>query len=539
MSFRCSGQATSRFPASQAGQAWVERTLAVLTIDEAIAHLICPEDRNYRDSDWEKFFKKVPLASVFGESLPVALVQSLSRYPLLIAADLEHGAGSHLKGCTDFPWSFAVGAANSPTLTRRMGIATAEEALKNGVNWTFSPCVDLSLNHNNPVVSIRSMGDNPERVAHLAGVWIQAMQRGGLAACAKHFPGDGVDDRDQHLCTSVNSMDLELWWKTFGLVWRKVIGAGVMSIMPGHISFPAYEMPGEPASGALPATLSTRLQVDLLRRELGFDGVIVSDAAPMIGLASRVSPQDAALKNILAGSDVFLFADPLDDFGRLKAAWKRGELSEARIHESVRRILTMKARLGLNPRRAKARKAVSNSARHACDAQLMAEKSIVLHRKNHATPISIPKGSKVLTVTLRYENGSPRFANDLPRVDEELRRRGFDVTHWLNPGHRKLQKAGGTFAAVFVNFVIVPHSLIGTTRLVGAAVMPLWRAFWRDCPQAVFTTFGSPYHLYELPHLPNFYMAGGPGEVSQRAAVRAWLGEIRPTAKCPVRMPGE
>ena len=523
---------------TKAGRDWVERTLKSLTIDEAIAHLICPEDRKYKESDWVTLFKKVPLACVFGGDVSMKSLHALARRPLLIAGDLEHGAGAYLKDCTEFPWSFAIGAADSPALTKRMGISTAAEGLNKGVNWTFSPCVDLSYNHNNPVVNIRSMGDNPERVARLASIWIEAMQKGGLAACAKHFPGDGMDDRDQHLCTSVNSMDVKTWWKTYGFVWREVIKAGVMSIMPGHISFPAYETPGKPAADALPATLSSRLQVDLLRRELGFEGVIVSDAAPMIGLASRVSGKDAAVKNILAGSDTFLFADPIEDFGRLKAAWKRGDLTEARIQESARRILVMKARLGLHltPR---APKAAPDLKRFARDAQMLAEKSIVLYRKNAVTPIALPKGAKVLTATLRYENGSPKFSSDLPFVDEELRKRGFDVTHYLNPSHSKLNKVAKTFDAVFINFTIVPHALIGTTRLVGSAIMPLWRAFWVDCPQAVFTTFGSPYHIHELPHLPNYWMAGGPCKISQRAAVRAWLGEIKPTAKCPVTMPGD
>ena len=531
-------RALSTLRLSKDAHGWVERTLASLTIGEAVAHLICPEDRNYKESDWECIIKKVPLTCVFGENIPSQWLQSEVRQPLLIAADLEHGAGAHLPGCTDFPWSFAIGAADSPALTRRMGTATAAEAHQRGVNWTFSPCVDLSLNHNNPVVNVRSMGDNPQRVAALACAWIVAMQRGGLAACAKHFPGDGVDDRDQHLCTSVNSLELKAWWATYGAVWRAVIEAGVMSIMPGHISLPAYETPRKPAASALPSTLSSQLQVNLLRGELGFEGVIISDAAPMIGLASRVREQDAVIQNILAGSDVFLFADPIEDFNRLKAAWKSGQLSEARIQESVRRVLVMKARLGLHlPGRVP--KAAPDSKRFARDAQSLAEKSIVLYRRNAATPIALRPGAKVLTATLRYENGTPKLSSDLPFVDEELRGRGFEVTHCHNPSHRRLQKAAKEFDAVFINFAIVPHALIGTTRLVGAAVMPLWRAFWLECPQAVFTTFGSPYHLYELPHLPNYWMAGGPAEASQRAAVRAWLGEIKPTALCPVRMPGE
>lgn len=521
---------------AKTGKEWVERTLASLTVDEAIAHLLCPENRNYSEADWESLFDQVPLACLFGRDIPVEKLQCRSRRPLLIAGDLEHGAGAHLPGCTDFPWSLAVGAAHSVELTRRMGTATAAEGLSRGTNWTFSPCVDLSLNANNPVVNIRSMGDDPRRVAKLAAAWIKAMQRGGIAACAKHFPGDGVDDRDQHLCTSVNSLGVEAWWRTYGRVWRAVIEAGVMSIMPGHISFPAYEKPGRAVSKALPATLSRRLQIDLLRRELGFEGVIVSDAAPMIGLTSRVREEEAALGNILAGGDVFLFADPVADFGRLKAAWKRGVLTETRIRESVRRILTMKAKLGLHEPRPAAR---PDSEAYARDARALAEKAIVLYRRNAVTPIALRPGAKVLTVTLKYDHAANgKFSRDLPAVDEELRERGFEVTHVVNPSHAELRQAANGYDAVFVNFAIVPHAVIGSIRLTGPAIMPFWRAFWHDCPRAVFTTFGNPYHLYELPHLPNYWIAGGPNEVSQRAAVRAWLGEIKATAKCPVKIPG-
>jgi beta-N-acetylhexosaminidase len=449
---------------------------------------------------------------------------------------LEHGAGAHLPDCTDFPWPFAIGAANSFDLTRRMGVATAVEARNKGVNWTLSPCVDLCLNHNNPVVNIRSMGDQPDSVARLATTWIQAMQTHGLAACAKHFPGDGVDDRDQHLCTSINSFDQKTWWITYGKVWRAVIDAGVMSIMSGHISLPAFQCQTDHPVDCLPATLSSELQVKLLRGQLGFQGVIVSDAAPMIGFASRVGAEDAVVQNILAGSDVFLFADPVADFGRLKAAWKNGRLSEGRIQDSVRRILEMKARLGLHQASSRPKLTAVRKKGFEADAARLAEKSMVLYRKNAATPLRLKPEAKVLTVTLRYEKGAEKFLSNLPVVDEELRRRGFDVTHRLNLSHREMFQAAKKFDAVFVNFCIVPHAMMGTVRVIGPALMTLWRAFWLECPQAVFTTFGSPYHIHEFPHLPNYWMACSPSEVSQRAAVRAWLGEIPAKASCPAAM---
>lgn len=512
-----------------------------LNLDQALAYLLCPEDRDYNISDWEAIFRKVPLTCVFGDKVPTHALHNFSDTPILVAADLEHGAGSHLAGCQDFPWPFAIGAANSLKLAEQMGKSTAMEAIEHGVQWTFSPCVDLSINHNNPVVNIRSLGDNPERVAKLASVWINSMQKGGLAACAKHFPGDGVDDRDQHLCTSVNSLSREEWWKTYGQIWRKVIRAGVMSIMSGHISLPAFQSKVRRHADALPATLSSELQINLLRRQLGFDGVIVSDAAPMIGLTSRVPSKDAVVENVLAGSDVFLFADPIEDFGRLKAAVKRGRLSESRILESVRRIVAMRIKIGLyNPVSKANRKGVAFSkqkARFATAATQMAEKSVVLFKKNHVTPLKLKSGSKIALVILRYENGSKKFSSDLPVVHQELEARGFIVSHWVNPSHHKLQNESANFDAVFVNFVVVPHALIGTVRLIGSAVMPLWRSFWNESPNVIFTSFGSPYHIYELPHLPNYWITGSISEVSQQAIVRAWLGEIEAKGRCPIKLP--
>jgi len=506
-------------------------------MDEALAHLICPEDRHYSLSDWEAIFRKVPLSSIFGAFDLSAQLHKWIPRPLLIAADLEHGAGAHIPGCVDFPWSFAIGAANSIPLTKKMGIATALEARAKGVNWTFSPCVDLCLNHNNPVVNIRSMGDDPNRVARLASAWIDAMQSTGLAACAKHFPGDGVDDRDQHLCTSVNSLDRMAWESLYGAVWRRVINAGVMSIMAGHISLPAFQTRHTSVGDALPATLSPELQIQLLREHLGFKGVIVSDAAPMIGFTSRVREEDAAVANILAGSDVYLFADPVADFGRLKAALKKGRLSEDRIYQSVKRVLQMKARIGLHKMEPCPKVTPLRKKEFEADALRMAQKSIILYRKNTATPLHLKPGAKVLTVTLRYDGGNAKFSDPLGTVDEELRARGFRVTHLENPSHVKLKRKARQFDAVFLNFSIAPHALLGAVRVIGSSVMSLWRAFWLECPNAVFTTFGSPYHIYEFPHLPNYWMVCSQSKVSQRAAVQAWLGECRATAKSPVYIP--
>lgn len=529
---------------TSAEREWVETTLAGMSVDERVGHLLCPMDRGFTVDAWRTLLRDVPLGAVFfGVNEPERLratldaVQAASRVPVAVASDLEHGAGAMIEGAIDFPYPMALGATGNADLAHRMGAATAREARALGIHWTFSPVVDLNLNFQNPVTNIRSLGEDPDKVIPLARGLIRGLQAAGqMAACAKHFPGDGVDDRDQHGCTSVNSLSMSDWRATYGEVWRAAIDAGVISVMVGHIALPAYEgFTGNP-NDAPPATLSRRLQVDLLREELGFEGLIVSDAVPMVGISSRVSAEEKALQNILTGSDVILFADPREDFARLLNAVRNGRLSAERLARSVRRVLEMKVRLGLHRSVVSPPLLDSERAQFRADAATIAERSLTLARANALTPIQLPAGARVLTVSVKYPTKGKR-SPELTAVDTALAARGFEVDHLVNPSPDVLCDVADDYACVFVNILVEPHSLMGTMRLTGELTMPFWKSFWLDHPRAVFTSFGSPYHLYELPHLPNLWLTYAPCPASQVAAVKAWLGEIEPAGRCPVTLP--
>jgi beta-N-acetylhexosaminidase len=524
-------------------RAWVERTLASMSLEEKIGHLLCPEDQGWSPEDWLRLIREVPLGSAFFKYDPpercvecIDALQRESRIPMLIASDLEHGAGAMISGAINFPFPMALGAAGLTDLAYRMGRATAREGRAWGCHWTFSPVVDLNLNFQNPVTNIRSLGDRPEKVADLAAALIRGLQESGeMAATAKHFPGDGVDDRDQHICTSVNSLDMAAWSDTYGKVWKAAFDAGVLSVMVGHISLPAYEGLAEHPADALPATLSQKMQLDLLRKELGFEGLIVSDAVVMIGISSRVSREEKALRNILSGSDMVLFCDPRADHRRLMEAARDGRLPFERIDQSVRRVLELKARLNLHKEVLRVPLTPEETEEFYADARAVAEMSLTLLRKNEATPLKLHPGAHVLTVTAAYSQ--PGQPDPLAHVDEELRARGFKVEHLSEMNGGFLREHAHEFDAVFVNVVIYPHARMGTVRLTGDLIKIFWESFWPDCPQAVFTAFGSPYLLYELPHLPNLYTTYSHSPLSQEAAVRGWLGEIEPRGRPPVRMP--
>lgn len=531
-------------PLTQTQQDTVDRLMTTLSTKEKIAQLLCPDKLPKTDDELEALAKEVPLGAFFlhGKSKEdinrvVRVFKKYTDIPLLIAADLEHGPYAGVKEGTQFPFVMGAGAANDADLVRRMGDAAAREGRAHGFNWTFGPVVDLNINPENPVTNIRAFGEDPDHVMTLACAFIEGVQADGrMATAAKHFPGDGLDDRDQHFATSINPLSKEEWDKTYGRVWKRVIDEGTMSIMVGHIGFPAVD-PGVDYKGATPGTLSSKIQIDLLKNELGFKGVIVSDALPMIGMQGHVRCDEAAVMNVITGSDSVLFADPIPDFAELVKAYEEGRLTDERVDDGCRRILEMKARVGLFDDTA-IDVSFDKSANEK-NAGRMADASITLIRDaTNLYSLKKEECKNVLTVTLMYDEGKGDRFNDLAVVDDELRARGCTVTHLVNPSHYDLLTQVNAFDTVFLNIKVWPHCLMGTTRLTGKLGMALWRAFWTEHDRVLFTSFGSPYHLKEIPAAPNMVTVYGDAHASQRAAVKAWFGEIPFNGKSPVTLEG-
>lgn len=534
-------------PFPKSAWATADRVLSRLSLEQCLAQLLCPDVTAWKTGDLRALHDEIPFGSMFIGPNTAARwaelttsVQTGTGVPVLVASDFEHGAGCCMpETATDFPWAMAVAAANDPELTRVMGEASDREGCTQGAQWNFAPMIDLALDYNNPVVNIRAMSDRSGTVISHLKPWISGIQaRSRMAACAKVFPGDGADDRDQHLCTTVNPLPIDKWMCTYGRIWKKAIDSGVMSIMMGHVSLPAFERIGRDHAKALPATLSHRIQVDLLRRKLGFEGVIVSDAISMGGITSRVPSDQIAVENLRTGGDVVLFPNVRRDFAALQKAVASGRLKERDIMEKTRRFLAMKATLGLFGSAVEKPLLAAERKRFRSAAKVMAEKSLTLFRGDAILPSKLPRGSKVLTVTIGYDSRPAGLNSKLPFIDEELRSRGLTVDHLDNPGSDKLRELAPQYSRIFVNVSVVVHSLLGTVRLVAPICFNFWTSFWMDHPgKAVFTAFGSPWLAYEQPHLPNLLFAYGNNEATQRAAVRVWLGEIRCTGACPVKLP--
>ncbi len=534
-------------PLTTKQQQWVDSTLDSLTIPECLGQLLCPSSPRSTTEDWLDLMQKVPFGviSLRGASAEetrerMQRLQDAAKVPLLAGGDMEQGANT-LTDSTEFPRPMAMGAADDAELVRNIGQATAAEARYAGMHWTFSPVIDLNYNFLNPITNVRAFSDEPERVIRIATAMIEGLQADGLlAATAKHFPGDGLDDRDQHLVTTINNLPFADWQETYGRVWRSAIDAGVMAVMPGHISLPDYQGFADRPVDAPPATLDSKLLIDLLRTELGFDGLIISDATGMIGLTTRVPTDQRVVECIKAGCDVYLFPETSADYARLLGAVRDGRLSEARVRDAARRVLELKARLNVHIDPFGPKPSAADSSRYQATAQALADKSITVLRGGEGLSVSLQPGSRVLTVTIGATSQFNRFMpqRELAIFDDELQARGYQVEHLLNPGDEELLAKAGEADVVFINLLMLPYMVMGSIQnLVGHLGHWRWRSLFMDHPQLCHTAFGNPYVLHELPHLPNLLAAYSDSPASQRAAVKVWLGEIAAQGDCPVRLP--
>lgn len=544
-------------PLTNQQTAWVEKTLDAMSLEQRVGHLMMPyypgtpsdwgsfDETPPTVEEWTEHLNEYPLGSIYLREAPteearekLIALQEFSEIPLLVAIDLEPGlTGAEDSNATQFPFMMATGAADDPSLTYQMARAMAVEHRYFGLHWTFSPVIDPNLNFQNPITNVRSVGEPPDLVERHIVRFIRGIQdENVMAATAKHFPGDGLDFRDQHLATTVNHLPMNQWRETYGKIWQSSIDSGVMTVMPGHISLPDYQGFSENPDEAPPATLSRLLQVELLRKELGFQGVVISDATPMIGMTAWASNSDRIVRNILAGSDVYLFGDSARDFDIVMEAVCAGRLSEERVRRSARRVLELKARLGLDRDPFGPKPSGEQRSAFGVTARTLAESAVAVIREDGRPPVSLEPGAPVLTVTIKFVVPSVH-PQDLEVVDEELTKRGFEVDHLINPSNAELAEMTSNYDALFVNMLVTPHMRLGTLRLPGGIPVPQWMSLHQEHPQVVYTTFGNPYVLFEMPQMNNLVATFGASGDSQRAAVMVWLGELAAQGRAPFTEP--
>jgi len=483
-----------------------------------------------------------PLGIVKSQAYPTAVLanqlQAKSKLPLLVGADFERGTAMRYDEGTSFPTAMAVAAGGYPKDAYTMGKITALEARATGVQWVYAPDSDVNNNPGNPIINTRSFGENPHRVAEFVSAFVKGVEDNGALATAKHFPGHGDTAADSHIDLPTIPASRERLEHLELVPFRAAITAGVDTIMTGHLSVPALE--SDPNT---PATLSPKILQGLLRKELGYQGLIVTDAMDMGGITVRYAPGEAAVRAVAAGVDCVLMP-PVPDaaFEALQGAVKSGRISKERLDESVRRILQAKARLGLYKNRLVDVNALNHkfgSVAWQKEAQEISDRGVTLLRDTpHRLPLDGTKPSRALLLAF-YADPEPYPGEDLER---ELRTRFDSVTtlradtRFVNAGILRLPPTDSYDMAIVAFFVRV------SDRKGNVDVPPeqaaLAEQVYKTGKPVITVGFGSPYLIERFPQAETWLGAFGISDVAQISVARALFGEIPVRGHLPVTVPG-
>ena len=504
---------------------WVEDTYASMSTDEKIGQLFCPVVFTKDENALKELVNQHHIGGMLyregpGEELRQAhkVLQDNAKIPLLTASNLEYGGnGSAVEG-TYFGREMLIAATGEEEKGYQLGKVCCSEGTAVGVNWSFAPVVDIDQNFHNPITNVRTFGKDQDKVIRLAKGYLKAAKEEGVATAVKHFPGDGVDERDQHLLTSVNTLSCEDWDASYGKIYEEMIAAGTLTIMAAHIAMPAYEekFDGEPCKRVLPATLSKNLLTHLLREKLGFNGLISTDATPMVGFCSAMDRQTAVPLSIESGCDVFLFNRNMEeDFRFMHEGYEKGILSEARLEEAVKRILATKAALKL-PEKQKAGTLVPgpealevlNCKQHDEWAKDCADKGVTLVKDTqNLLPLDAGKQKKVLLQIMGDFDSNERVCASFK---SKLEAEGMEVTVYEPEGFEVMEDTvtdlKNRYDLIFyvANIETASNktvSRINWHTMFGLGTNMPWMV--HELP-VVFVSVGNPYHLLDAPMIKTF-----------------------------------
>lgn len=317
----------------------IENQVNTMTVDELLDIITCP---NYRIND--KTFYNTYCAFIHPAKKEdmikiISKIKSLT-HPVMIASDMEAGPGTAIEGATVFSSMRGACETGEPKLVYKMGKVAAYESREIGLNWTFAPCVDILGNHFSPMTSLRSAGEDKDVVIQYTNEYYHGLEDYHMTATLKHFPGDGYTMFDQHLTTAINPLSKDEWDKTYRKVYEHFINEGVKSIMPGHIALPSYDEIDKATGIYPPATLSYNLLTNLLKNDLKFDGLIISDATEMSGFCGYINYYDACARFLMSGGDCLLFVHPDDEFHKkMKESIDKGNLTLEVLKDRAKRVI--------------------------------------------------------------------------------------------------------------------------------------------------------------------------------------------------------
>ena len=566
-------------PLDRDAAAWVETTLKKLTLEELVGQMVFASiSSTFLSTDTQAYDDLVKLVHeakvggilTFGGAEPVPNVmlnptygpiilgqplelastfnrlQQISSLPLLTTADFEWGAGMRLNGATKFPRAMAYGAAGDTQLAYESGKITAEESRGIGVHVDFGPVADVNNNARNPVINIRSFGEDPAKAGAMVTAWVKGLEDGGMLATLKHFPGHGDTDVDSHLGLPIIQQPRSRLDALELPPFKAGVAAGASAVMVAHIELPQID------KDAGPATFSAKVVDGILRTDVGFKGIVFSDAMKMAAITKMATPGEAAVKAVIAGIDVILDSpDPAEAARAIKAAVERGQIPRARIEKSARRLLEAKARLGLHRTRIVNLDDIAlvvGGRKHEAVAQNVADRALTLIKDERSNvPLRAPRTASVLYLSvLDYPSGW-RIAAPSRTIIPELKARwpnveSVELSDRTTPTELDMVEAmASKYDVVIAGIFVRAASASGRLDLapqVAETLQHVAAASAKEQQPMIGVFFGNPYAALSTPTLPAMLMTYDFSDVAERAAVKAIAGEVPITGKLPVALPG-
>lgn len=536
---------------------WVEETLEGMTDKEKVGQLFCEILWDRPGSSPEALLEDAEPGGVMyrpfsGEKMReyTERIQKKAKIPLLIACNLERGGSGGNGGLTDGTYvssPMGCAATDDAQSAYRLAEVACREGGVAGVNWTFEPIVDIDLNPGNPITNVRTYGSSPERILRMAKGYMDACRRYGVVSTVKHFPGDGVDDRDQHLMSSINSLSAQEWYASYGRIYQELIDDGVPAVMCAHIKQPALcreVNPGIQDEDIMPASLSSELMQGILREKMGFNGLIVTDATQMVGFTSSMPRHLAVPAAIERGADMFLFTiNRKEDMGFMMEGLRKGFLSRKRLDEAVTRILALKAHIGLWKKPAVPPQEGLSCLRcpeHLEVARQIAERSITLVKDREKwLPLSPERMRKVKLIQITNEKLPP--GGLLPEIElfrTLLEKEGFEVSYFKDGRFPGEDCSLAEFKEETDLMIYFANMKVGSNQ---TTIRIVWDDFLgedspkyvRDIP-VLFLSFSNPYHLVDVPMVGTYINAYTCNEESVYAMVEKLMGRSPFRGQSPV-----
>jgi beta-N-acetylhexosaminidase len=534
----------------------IDQALKQMTMEEKVGQMLMPDFRKWNNVDVTEMkpeiaqlvkdyhlggvilFRENTVTAGQTTKLVSAYQDASEKYGMLISIDQEGGIVTRLQTGTDFPGNMAIGASRSEEVAEKVGKAIGEELDALGINMNFGPVLDVNLNPDNPVIGVRSFGENPELVGKLGNAYINGLHQTGTAATAKHFPGHGDTSVDSHLGIAEVPHDMERLKKVELVPFQQAMDAGIDAIMTAHVTFPNIDdtkaiSKADGSEIAVPATLSKKVLTGLMREEMGYKGVIVTDAMNMGAISTHFGPVDAAIRAVQAGADILLMPVGVAEVANgIYEAVIAGDISPDRLDQSVERILTLKLNRvivkaeeekSLEEKVAKAMQVVG-SAEHKAVEKEAAAKSITLVKNNGVLPLKAANEEKIAVV-----GGSSFYMNVLA---DEVKKHHENVTY-INTSKKltsaqlaQIQDAkyiiAGTYTSTVSGRAPAADQMVMTNQLIATGI------------PVVAVSARNPYDIMSYPTVDAYLVQYGFKPASFEASVNTIFGENQPTGKLPV-----